>query len=197
MSHFLKSHKKGFTLVELLVVAVILGLLSVVIAQVFFSTMRTNSKTEIVRDVKENGDRAIDTMTRLIQNAKSIELPSSCPERPLAGSTLDEITLQHFDESITILKCVESVVNGVTVARIASSSASQTVYLTSHNVSVFDQTGNTNACSNNALAFTCSSVGTVPTYITVHFMLRQANSSASVENISSASFQTVVTVRNK
>jgi len=191
------GHVQGFTLLELLVVSVILALLSVIIAQVFFTTMRTNSKTETVRDVKGNGDRAIDTMNRLIQNAKSVQMPSSCPEYPLVGTTIKKIILTNFDEGVTTLKCVQEVVGGVSIARIASSSATQTVYLMNSNVSVYDPIGSANACTNNALAFTCSSVGTIPSSITIKFTLHQANSAASVVDTSSGSFQTSVIVRNK
>jgi len=191
--------RKGFTLLELLVVAVILTLLSVVIAQVFFSTMRTNSKTEALRDVKGNGDRALEVITRLVQNAESIELPelpAACAAYPAVGDPIDEITLKNADEGETKLECVADGVNGI--ARIASTSAlPQTVYLTSANVTLIDPTLTTNACTNHALSFTCSSVGGTPSYVTVSFTLRQKNSYASVVDSGSATFQTTVTLRNR
>ena len=184
---------KGFTLLELLVVVVIFTLISVVVAQVFFTTMRSNNKTEIVREVKQNGDRAMEIITRLVQNAKFIQLPSSCPERPLVGETIDSVSLTNFDGGQTILAC--EVKDGI--ARIASTSASQTVYLMNTNVTLIDPVDKTNACTNHALAFTCTSVGDTPSYITIGFSLRQKNSSASVVDTASETFQTTVTLRNK
>lgn len=188
------TNPNGFTLIELLVVSVILTLLSVVIAQVFFSTMRTNSKTETVRDVKSDGDRAIDIMSRLVQNAKSIQLPASCPEGS-PGAVFNTLTLINFDGGVTTLLCADDTSTGI--SRIASASASQTVYLTSELVSVFDTVDVINSCTNHALSFTCSSVGTTPSYVTIHFTLHQANSQASVTDSSTGSFQTTVSIRNK
>jgi prepilin-type N-terminal cleavage/methylation domain-containing protein len=188
------SVPKGFTLIELLVVSVILTLLSIVIAQIFFTSIRTNTKTGTIQEVKASGDRAIEMMSRLVQNAPSIQLPASCPE-DATGSELDSITLINFDEGETTLSCVDDAERGI--ARIASVSAAQTVYLTQENVSVFDAIGSANACTNHALSFTCSSVGGTPSYVTINFTLRQANTQATMENTSSASFQTTVTVRNR
>lgn len=184
--------KKGFTLMELLVVVIILTLMSVVVAQVFFTTMRSNNKTETLREVKQNGDQVMETITRFVQNAKFIQMPSSCPERPLVGQTIDSVTLTNVDGGQTVFACE---VNGG-IARIASKSA-QTSYLTNTNVSLMDPVGKTNACTNHALAFTCTSVGGSPSYITIGFVLRQKNSSASVVDTASESFKTTVTLRNK
>jgi prepilin-type N-terminal cleavage/methylation domain-containing protein len=189
-----RSASKGFTLIELLVVAVILTLLSVVIAQVFFTTMRTNSKTETVRDMKESGDRAIDIMTRLVQNAESIELPpESCK-----GGTIDTMILKNSDGGETTLACYPDDVNSI--ARIASTSSFQRVYLTGSNVTLFNKTDNTNTCAgtDSTLSFTCTpSADGTPSYITIGFTLRQKNSTASVFDTASGSFQTTVTLRNK
>ncbi|HCM82688.1 MAG: hypothetical protein UW37_C0021G0005 [Candidatus Gottesmanbacteria bacterium GW2011_GWA2_44_17] len=193
-----QCHKKrfsfGFTLLELLVTAVIMMFLSIIITQVFFSTMRTNSKTETVRSVKENGDRAIEILTRLVQRASLIQLPVSCPEYTApVGDTLDEVRLTNADETQTILQCID--VDGA--ARIASVSATQTIYLTDSSVSLVDPVALTNTCTNHALAFTCAAVAGVPSYITVSFTLRQKDSSESVEGKASDTFQTTVTLRNK
>jgi len=185
--------KKGFTLLELLVVAVILGLLSVVIAQIFFTTIRTNNKTEITRGVKESGDRALDIMTRLVQNAKLIDIPSaSCPEYPALGSPLSSISLTNFDGGETTLLCKED--DGIAQIASVSASALQTVYLTNTDVSLSD--GSTNTCA-NTLSFTCSSQGDIPSFITIAFSIRQSNSAAALIDSASGMFQTTVTLRNK
>lgn len=187
------STRGGFTLLELLVASVILTLLSVVIVQVFFSTIRTNNKTDVTQDVKGNGDHSIEVITRFVQNAQSISLPASCPERPAVGTALDQITLTNWDDGVTTFGCI--LVGGV--ARIASISASQTVYLTSANVTLVDPVLHTNACTNHALTFTCSAAAGVPTSITVGFQIRQKNSAASVIDQASQTFQSTVTLRNK
>jgi len=184
--------KKGFTLLELLVVAIILGLLSVVIVQIFFTTIRTNNKTEIGRDVKGIGDRALEIMTRIVQNAKLIKTPISCPEYPSRGDPLGTITLVNLDGGETTLSCM---VDG-DVARIASTSAEpKTVYLTNTNVSLGDAT--TNSCDSTPLSFQCSAVGATPAFITISFGLRQKNIITSNIDAASQEFTTTVTIRNK
>jgi hypothetical protein len=157
--------------------------------------MRTNNKTNIVREVKENGDRAMEIMTRLVQNASSINLAAvSCPERGTPRPVLTEILLTNADNGVTTLKCIESDIDGVTVARIASVSASQTIFLTGTTVSL--GTSVLNSCDNNAIVFSCNSVNAVPTYVTISYTLRQKNKDSDIEDTSASVFQTTVTLRN-
>ncbi len=186
---------RGVTLVELLIVAGIFSLVSVVIAQVFFTIMRSNTKTDTAQTVKDSGERAMEFMSRLVQNAQSIDVAAaSCPERPAAGSALSEILLTNADNGQTTLKCVEQTVDGTQIARIASVSASQTVYLTGTDVSLGSTTANT--CT-DTLSFTCNSVGTIPAYITISYTLRQKDLGGDVAQAASSVFESTVTVRNR
>jgi len=188
--------KKGFTLLELLVVAGLFSLISLVLAQVFFTIMRTNNKTGVVREVKENGDRALEIMTRLVQNASTINQSVSCPNRPTPAPTLTTVALTNADGGVTTLKCVLEIVDGITIARIASVSAgppAKTYYLTSENVTL--GTASTNTCA--ALSFKCNSVGDVPAYITIAYTLRQKSTTSAAAEAATSAFQTTVTIRNK
>jgi len=49
----LRSGSKGFTLLEILISISIAASVSILIAQVFFTTSRTNTKTELLKDVKQ------------------------------------------------------------------------------------------------------------------------------------------------
>lgn len=182
---------RGFTLLELLIVAVILTLLSVVVVQVFLATMRTNSKSEVVQDVKASGDHAIEMMSRMIQNAQSVQAPvspASCD-----GTPIDTVTFLNQDGGQTTLSCIES--GGI--ARIASVSASQTVYLTGTNVTLVDSTGATGVCANHALSFSCLATGGLPISVSIAFTLKQSDNGASVFTAASSPFQTTVVLRNK
>lgn len=188
--------RRGVTLVELLIVAGIFSLISVVIAQTFFTIMRSNTKMGSSQTVKDSGERAMEFVSRMVQNAQSIDVAAaSCPERPTVGTVLDEIVLTNADNGQTTLKCLEQTVDGVLIARIASVSASQTVYLTGTDVSLGSTT--TNTCTNHALSFTCNSVGTIPAYITISYTVRQKDTSGSVAQSASSVFQSTVTVRNR
>lgn len=188
----MKSTKNGFTLLELIVVAGIFSAITFVIAQVFFTTIRSNKKTETYRDIKQNGDQALDTMVRLLQNAIVVSA-SSCPDRSEAPAVLDSLTLTHADGTSTTLSC--DAMDGY--ARIASSSAGKRIYLTNENVSLYDAVASARDCTNHALAFFCTSDGDTPSVIRISYTLVQKQESASSYEQAQASFETTVALRNK
>ena len=189
------KRKFGFTVIELLVVSGIISLMTVVIAQVFFTTIRTNTKSEVLREVKQTGDRTLDTMTRMIQNASSIIINvSSCPEKGEPSVIINELTLVNADGGNTTFTCDAS--SGI--ARIASASGSLSTYLTGSTVTLLD-TAKTVSCSSGstgALQFSCTSLGSVPSLVQVNFTLRQKSESTSAFDSATMSFQTTVTIRN-
>lgn len=66
------TRKRGFTLVELLVVMTLFALLLLVINQILFSTFKGASKTEATNKVKREGERVMAVMERSMRNARSI-----------------------------------------------------------------------------------------------------------------------------
>jgi prepilin-type N-terminal cleavage/methylation domain-containing protein len=59
--------KKGFSLVELIVVVAIFGMLFVVISNTFFNSMKAAIKAEALKEVRQNGDVA---MARMIYDIR-------------------------------------------------------------------------------------------------------------------------------
>lgn len=177
-----KIRQSGFTLLEMVVSIAIVGLLSTVLSQVFVTTLRTNTKTELLKDAKQNGELAMETMVRLIQNAKSVT--SLCEE---AGSVSQSIILQNADEGETTLECV---LDG-TSTRLASTSATGTEYLTSASVTMGGTT-----CLGSSLSFTCKGGPGVSSSITISFDLAQAGVAGSAFEQTSESFQTGAVMRN-
>lgn len=104
--------EKGFTLIEILMVVFLLGIVVVIGSNLFFSILKGASKAEITKEVKQNGDYAMNVMERMIRNAQS----ANCD----GGVTI----INPVDRRTTIFFC-----DGT---RIASNSG---VYLTSDNVS--------------------------------------------------------------
>lgn len=86
--------RKGFTLVEILVVTLILGTIAVIGSNMFFTILRGSSKTSILAEVNQNGSYALNVMERMIRNAKSLESHS--------GSS---ITILNPDENTTTFLC--------------------------------------------------------------------------------------------
>src|SRR3989338_6302737 len=133
--------ESGFTLLEMVVSLAIVAVVSVVLSQVFIATLRTNTKTEILKDTKQTGEIALETMVRLIQNAKSVT--TTCD---YAGTTSQSIVLINTDDGQTTLACV---LDGTTT-RLASTSAEGVQYLTTPNVTM----GGT-SCATSTLEFMC------------------------------------------
>lgn len=174
---------KGFTLLEILVSIGVLALMSTLLTQVFITSTRSNTKTEIAKDVKQNGDFATEVIARLIRN--SLAITTLCST---TGTTTSSIAITNPDGGATTLGCA---LDG-TVTRIASTSAGATAYLTASNLTL----GGT-SCSGATLTFTCTAPVDQPTTVSIAFTLSQKGTPEDQSARASASFQTTVAIRNK
>lgn len=73
----MKKNYQGFTLVEMLVVVGLMILVGGMAVGLFFQTLKGASKTEILKEVKQNGDYALGVMERMIRNAQEIQTCSA------------------------------------------------------------------------------------------------------------------------
>ncbi|MEK7592274.1 MAG: type II secretion system protein [Patescibacteria group bacterium] len=180
------SKRNGFTLLEILIALGVISLLGVVIVQVFFTTTRSNTKTEIVKDVKQQADYAVGTMTRFIQNSRAISLAngSVCVA---GGSTISSILVTAPDGNQTTFGCL--VDSGV--QRLASVSASGSEYLTGSSYTL----GGT-SCADTTLSFVCSTIPGTSTSVKIGFSLSQKGSPQSLYEKASTSIETTVSLRN-
>ncbi|MBP9814661.1 type II secretion system protein [Candidatus Woesebacteria bacterium] len=179
MQIFLKKIVKvssGFTLLELIVSVAAIALMSTVLSQIFFTTLKTNTRTELLKEVKQNGDFAQESLTRLIQNAQSLK--TICDTVGVESSSIEII---NPDGNTTTLTCVDD----GDVARMASVSASQTEYLTSTNVTLGAN------CTTSNFTFVCKGGTAVPNSLSISFTLSHVN-----YDTFSSTFQTTVTTRN-
>jgi prepilin-type N-terminal cleavage/methylation domain-containing protein len=173
---------RGFSLMELIVAIAILAGVGIVLSQIFISTFRSNTKTEILKEVKQNGEFALDVMTRTIQN--SIKINSSC-----TGVAADFLTITNPDaaQTQTTFGCALDTNN---IPRLASTTGGVTSYITSKNVSL----GGT-SCP-GTLSFTCRSTVGLPSSVLITMTLGQSGTAVDQFERSSASFQTSVSARN-
>jgi len=178
----MKAIQNGFTLLEMVVSLAIISIVSLVLSQVFILALRTNTKTEVLKDVKQNGEIAMETMVRMIQSAEQVT--SACSD---TGATLSSLVIVNDDGGVTTLGCS---VDG-TSTRISSTSAQGTSYLTSGNVTLGDS-----SCAGATLLFTCYGASGVPTSVTISFSLSQAGVGGQAFEQSNESFQTTATMRN-
>lgn len=171
--------RQGFTLMEVLVSVGIIAIVGTVIAQSFFTMVRTNVKSELINNVKQNGDFSLDVMSRMVRNASSVTTTCSA-----AGTTTPSLTILNPNSYTTTFTCQ---LDGA-VARIASVSAMRTEYLTSRNVSLgVDCTG--------TLTFVCTSLSNQKTQVQILFNLSQVGMPTDQFEKGNVTFQSTVTTR--
>lgn len=178
--------RSGFTLLEILIALGVISLLGVVIVQVFFTTTRSNTKTELVKDVKQQADYAIGVMTRSIQNARLVSLSdgSTCS---ISGSTSGSISVTAENSSLTTYGC--SVDSGV--QRLASTSATGAEFLTGSSYTL----GGTD-CSDTSLVFVCTTIPGTSSSVKIGFTLSQKGTPQSLYEKASTTIETTVSMRN-
>lgn len=181
MKHILKLYE-GFTLLEMVVTVGIVALVAIVVSQIFLSTIRTNVKTEISKDMKQNGVLALESIVRMVQRAQSITSPCVAE-----GTTSQSLTIVGEDSGVTTLECLED----GNAMRLASSSANGVQYLTSEHVTLGGD-----SCEQSTLTFVCYGSTGVPGSVMMSFQLSKAGISDASFEQSSELFQTTATMRN-
>lgn len=86
---------RGFTLFEMIVAIGIFIVLVLLSGQVFFATLRGSTKTEVVREVRQNADFAVSVMERQLHNAANVKV-------------CDGTQVSYFDQEgvLTSFSCV-------------------------------------------------------------------------------------------
>ena len=106
--------KKGFTLLELLMFVSLVGLILIGITQVLGATLAGSGKSQSMQQVKQNGQFAMSTMTRLLRQANEVTV---CGAGQLDFSVLENgVTATYIFEtnSLRIRKTYNGVLSWVT-----------------------------------------------------------------------------------
>lgn len=90
-------NKRGFTLIELMIVISITAVIVVTVTGLFFRAIRGGTKTETTVDLSQNAEFSMSLMERFIRNAKEVNNVGGV-ECPGIGST---ITLIGWDGGST------------------------------------------------------------------------------------------------
>lgn len=167
------ENKKGFTLVETMVVSVLLFTVGIMVVQLFFSSLKGGVKSNFLAVVKENGDYAKTVMERMIRSAKRLD---SC--------SATSLKIENSDGYYTTFKC-DSAITPIKIASISGTATADlvTYYLTSDNVAV--------SCDS---LFTCPTSG--ENKITILFVVAQNITNPKPEETAQQTFETTVTLRN-
>lgn len=165
----------GFTLIEMVVTAGIVGLLSVAIVSVFISTVQGSKTARAQANVKSQGDYAITSMERMIRNA--VNLPTCTPD-------YHSIEFTYLDESgVSVTQGYQYVNNAIIMNRggepqgsvIAAGEAANAILVTDAH-------------------FTCNQgTGLSPGFVTIQFTLV---SQGDTRQQTTQQFQARVAMRN-
>jgi len=170
------ERQQGFTLIEILVMTSILVIASVIATGIFFTVLRSNTKSRVETKLKEKGQFVTGVLERMVRNATGIaDIDTYCTE---TGRSSQEITIVARDGLSTRLVCDEA------NDQIASESANSAILLSGVDLS---------GCNE---FITCQWNGTGPPKITIKFSLTGGDSSSLPYQSGSLDFQTIVVPRN-
>jgi prepilin-type N-terminal cleavage/methylation domain-containing protein len=150
--------QSGFTLIEILVVVSLSVIITLAAAGLFFTTLISNSKKNVLTTIRDEGDYALSQMEFLLRNAVSLTANPTSPTDPVCATGMSTISLKSADNGITTLSVQNS--------KIASQSAAvgTPVYLTS------------TATQLSNLSFNCEqATQNYGTYVTISFTLQKTS----------------------
>jgi len=164
------KYRYGFTLIELLVVVAVFMILAVLVTNSLFSILKSNTKANIMKEIRQSGAYALDIMDKTISggvidddDCTGTAGPSLAVKNPVSGATVT-------------FECKGN------PAYIASGSAR----LTSELVAVENCSG----------AFRCEKIDSNKK-VTINFTLRQRGSSTKPEETARQTFTKTIFLRNK
>lgn len=171
---------KGFTLVELLVAVALVGVISVVASNSFFTLLRSTAKSDNLKDIKQNGDYALSVLETKIRNAANIyEVTTPCD-----GTARASLVLVNQDATRTTIACA--------TGRIQETTGAITNSLTSSNVVV------PQSCALSQFSIACSlNPTTLTKNVQINFNLTLSSAAVSASEQVQQSFGTQIQLRNK
>jgi len=175
---------RGFTLVELLVVTVLIGLIGVIITEMFILGFKSHAKSEVVKEVKQNGDYIMSVMEGMVRNA--LDITQNCN---ISASTL---TLLNQDRLYTTFLCPTGIPQYMASVSSGFPDPAPTVSqpLTSSRVTV----------SNCTFRVVCPTPPLSPKYVYVSYSISQTSPTGQPtprpEGRASMKYQATFTLRN-
>jgi prepilin-type N-terminal cleavage/methylation domain-containing protein len=98
---------RGFTIIEVLIYVVILGIVSIAIISSSMAVNSSFNKTRVTRDLLESGNNSMERMTREIRQANSVDIANST-----LGSNPGVLTVNGKDSGGSARVVKFSVLNG-------------------------------------------------------------------------------------
>jgi len=168
------KYKLGFTLIELLVVVAVFMILAVLVTNSLFSILKSNTKANIMKEIRQNGAYALDVMDKAISGGVIDD--ATC-----TGAAGSSLTVKNSVSGATInFECKHNIAPDYNY--IASDSAQ----LTSPTVTVENCSG----------VFQCEKID-FNKKVTISFTLKQLGVSARPEETARETFTKTIFLRNK
>lgn len=183
------NSQKGYTLIELLAVIIILVTVGALITSILVTSLRGGNKSNTVNDVRQNGNYILSQMSKMIAYSRRFDGVSTdgvsyltdctviqppAPTPSIAPVVYRYIKISSFDGGQTVFSC-----SGTSIA---SNGASLT---------------NTSNLNVSSCSFYCTQSNVLaPPTINVNFSLSKANAGFFVENQTTIPFETSITPRN-
>lgn len=179
------KNSKGYTLIELLAVMIIMITVGVIVAAILVASLRGSSKTNTIDTVRKNGNYTILQISKMLEFAQSFggmydsQTSTYKTDCTNPATQYSSIKITSFDNGTTTFFC------DLSNSKISSISATLNASLI-----------NTNEVTLTQCHFTCSRNITVPPTIGINFTLSQKNANTTFEKSQTISFQTSVILRN-
>jgi len=165
--------RHGFTLIELLVVVAIFMILALLVTNSLFSILKSNTKANIMKEIRQNGAYALDVMDKTISSGRKIEecIPSSLKVTDVGNQQI-------------AFGCLSQSIGGLTQISLTSDNAR----LTSTNITL-----------ENCNIFTCEEIESGEGFgkVTISFTLKQLGTPARSEETARQTFTKTIFLRNK
>lgn len=178
------NNSAGLTYVELLVVIVLVGLIGIMITQVFIIGLSSQAKNEIMKEVRTNGDFIMSVIEGMAGNATDAISP--------CNTSSPSLTIVNKDGYSTIFQCdpdlpPEGPHNISSVSAYPDPLPTETTIL-----SASDKV-NIKKCS---FVLVCPTPPTSPKYIRVYYTVEQKKGEVTATTRSSLEYENTISLRN-
>lgn len=211
------DNKKGYTLIELLAVIIIITTVGSLIAGIIVLSLRGSSRSTNVNSIRQSGDYALFQMSKMVSYAKDFEGVGDINNKDEQTGTINYTTqcittdpnaqynflkIKSFDQGETTYVCYDGSDSNNSVAQIASYSGALNIYpILGSDTTKVSSYLDTDQYKLDACYFTCSQTNIIiaPT-IGIHFnisaKLKTEGQDNLIENKISIPFDITVGFKN-
>jgi prepilin-type N-terminal cleavage/methylation domain-containing protein len=189
------NSQKGYTIIELLAVMIILSAIGSVIVGVISSTLRGSNKTNSVNQIRQEGNNRLSGIAKMVEYARSFDgisadgdvYKADCTSEPVGALTPTPEPERYYYLKVT------NFTNDQLIFSCTSLPAQDEQILASNSASLIDQ----QSLSVTDCYFTCTqNFLAQPPIIGIYFVLSKKNSTSAIDQETSVPFEINISMRN-